>query len=78
MYAEDANNTYELYLKSKNVLAEGGFNLRKFITNSADLQKRIDQNELKPMVCVINGECKIEEEDNKSYTKSLENKTMQR
>ena len=40
--AEDDNSTYELYLKSKNVLAEGGFNLRKFITNSADLHKRID------------------------------------
>ena len=68
--AEDDNSTYELYLKSKNVLAEGGFNLRKFITNSADLQKRIDQNESKPMARVNNGECKIEDED-KTYTKNL-------
>ena len=68
--AEDDNSTYELYWKSKNVLAEGGFNLRKFITNSADLQKRIDQNESKPMARVNNGECKIEDED-KTYTKSL-------
>ena len=68
--AEDDSSTYELYQKSKNVLAEGGFNLRKFITNSVDLQKTIDQNESKPMARVNNGECKIEDED-KTYTKSL-------
>ena len=39
--AADNNPTYELYLK----LAEGGFNLRKFMSNSSQLTERIQQNE---------------------------------
>ena len=39
---EDDYSAYKLYLKSKHVLAEGSFNLRKFITNSVELQQRID------------------------------------
>ncbi len=45
--ADDENGAFELYERSKGVLAEGGFNLRKFITNSKGLQKRIEQSELK-------------------------------
>ena len=37
--------TYELYIKSKVRLAEGGFNLRKFVTNSPELRKQIQDNE---------------------------------
>ena len=37
--------TYELYIKSKVRLAEGGFNLRKFVTNSPELRKQIEDNE---------------------------------
>ena len=33
---------YELYIKSKVRLAEGGFNLRKFVTNSPELRKQIE------------------------------------
>ena len=36
---------YELYLKSKTRLAEAGFNLRKFVSNSDHLRERIHQNE---------------------------------
>ena len=36
---------YRLYIKSKLRLAEGGFNLRKFVTNSVDLRNRIEENE---------------------------------
>ena len=42
--AEDDDSAYELYLKSKCVLAEGGFNHRKFITNSVEPQQRIDES----------------------------------
>lgn len=42
---ETVEQTYELYLKSKVRLAEGGFNLRKFATNSAELRQRIEENE---------------------------------
>ena len=44
---EDDDSAYELYLKSKRVLAKGGFNLRKFVTNSVELQQRIDDSESK-------------------------------
>ena len=36
---------YQLYIKSKVRLAEGGFNLRKFVTNSPELRKQIEDNE---------------------------------
>ncbi|XP_022792234.1 uncharacterized protein LOC111331393 [Stylophora pistillata] len=41
----DNNAAYELYLKCKLRLAEGGFNLRKFMSNSSQLTERIQQNE---------------------------------
>ena len=34
-------STYDLYLKSKTRLAEAGFRLKKFVTNSSDLHHRI-------------------------------------
>ena len=43
--ATDSDAAYELYLKSKLRLAEGGFNLRKFVSNSSELTKRIQHNE---------------------------------
>ena len=42
---DDVDSTFELYLKSKLRLAEAGFKLRKFITNSAELQHQIAANE---------------------------------
>ena len=45
--AEDDDAAFDLYLKSKTILAEGGLNLRKFITNSASLNQRIQLSELK-------------------------------
>ena len=43
--APESDAGYELYLKSKVRLAEGGFNLRKFVSNSAELRERIQCNE---------------------------------
>ncbi len=43
--ASDVASTYELYLKSKVRLAEAGFKLRKFVTNSEELRDRIAANE---------------------------------
>ena len=68
---EDDDSAYELYLKSKHVLAEGGFSLRKSITNSVELQQRIDESESKlASKCSTDSIHKFEEED-KTYTKSL-------
>ena len=41
----DNNAAHELYLKCKLRLAKGGFNLRKFMSNSSQLTERIQQNE---------------------------------
>ena len=43
--SRDDDSTFELYEKSKRILAKGGFNLRKFITNSKSLCKRIQDKE---------------------------------
>ena len=42
---DDDDNAYELYMKSKHILREGGFNLRKFVTSSTTLQQRTDETE---------------------------------
>jgi hypothetical protein len=44
--ADDENEAYSLFLESKNILKQGGFNLRKFRSNSAMLQMMIDQPEM--------------------------------
>lgn len=44
--AEDDDAGFDLYLKSKTILAEGGLNLRKFVTNSASLNQRIQLSKL--------------------------------
>ena len=43
--SNDVESTYELYLKSKSRLAEAGFKLRKFVTNSEELRSQVDTNE---------------------------------
>ena len=57
--SDDEDGAYELYERSKGILSEGGFNLRKFVTNSKGLQRRIEQdklmvvsdNDIKPKCC---------------------------
>ena len=46
----DVDSTFEFYMKSKLRLKDAGFNLRmrKFVTNSLELQKRIENNERLP------------------------------
>ena len=43
--ADDPDLAYELYKKSKQTLAEGGYNLGKVVMNSALLSQSIQQNE---------------------------------
>ena len=43
--ASEIDAAYELYLKSKLRLAEGGCNLKKFVSNSPELTNRIQRNE---------------------------------
>ena len=41
----DNETAYELYIRTKSRLSEGGFNARQFKSNSDGLTERIDQNE---------------------------------
>ena len=43
--AKNEQQAFRLYLDSKEAFRRGGFNLRKFITNSGPLQERIDHEE---------------------------------
>ena len=42
---EDVDKAFELYLKSRKRMAQGGFNLRKWLTNSRPLMKKIKEME---------------------------------
>ncbi len=42
---ENEEQAYQLYLESKSLFKSGGFNLRKFVTNSTSLQTKINQQE---------------------------------
>ena len=42
---ETEEEALELYVQSKRIFREGGFNLRKFLTNSKHLQEQIDHKE---------------------------------
>ena len=44
--SSDVNKTYDLYCWSKKKLAEGGFHLRKFVTNSTVLRSLINEQEM--------------------------------
>ena len=42
---ESEEQAYELYVKSRELLKQAGFNLRKFASNSRSLQSRVDSEE---------------------------------
>ena len=63
------DKAYELYSKSKHRLAEAGFNLRKFSSNSTDLLERIKQKEHHQVEALPKSEgCTLQEED-QSYAR---------
>ena len=65
--ADDIDKAFEVYRLSRSLLAEGGFNLRKFVTNSPLLRERIDKD-MKKSTCP-NQSPTIMEEDC-TYTKA--------
>ena len=57
LYVEDFNGgkdsvseAFQLYLKAKSLLQVGGFNLRKWLSNSMELNQKIDQEERVPIM----------------------------
>ncbi|XP_065902306.1 uncharacterized protein [Dysidea avara] len=69
--ASDEEAAFELYGKSKKVLAEGGFNLRKFVSNSQSLQSRIESSEGHDLVEVNSSNSSSVVEEDKTYTKDV-------
>ena len=63
------DNAYQLYIISKHLLKEGGFNLRKFVTNSDLLQKMIEEKECSSLMTPVQ-HCHILTGEDESYTKS--------
>jgi hypothetical protein len=43
--ADDEEEAYQFYRGSKEMLLDGSFNLRKFVTNSISLQAKINRRE---------------------------------
>lgn len=72
---EDEDETYRLYMKLKLRLAKGGFNARKFVSNSKELQERIERNEkLSKAQTLVEGDAKKDnsyKKDNESFAKSV-------
>ena len=73
----DDIGSYKLYIKAKSRLAEGGFNARKFLSNSKKLMSQIKENERllenscnggQSIASKENSEAVMEEDE--SYTKS--------
>lgn len=63
--AEDSTEAFSLYLDCKHIFREGGFNLRKFITNDIQLQTRINSSEelVNPSISSVI--------DNETYAKAM-------
>ena len=72
--ANSEDEAYQIYDISTKLFAEGGFNLRKFITNSASLQQRISTNNQNPS-CPEPASSSVVEE-NTTYTSTLFNNEM--
>jgi len=66
--ADQDDDVYKLYTMSKKVFADGGFNLRKFVTNSATLCKRISEEQRLPADDGVNRSILKEDE---TYTSNL-------
>jgi len=67
--ADDDDSAFQFYTRSKDILAKGGFNLRKFVSNSMSLSHRVELME-QENEGVMHGESNVVEED-KSYTKDV-------
>lgn len=65
--ADSEDQAYQLYHESKSLLMSGGFNLRKFVTNSTPLQRKINQQEAQLHATSQPSDM---DQDQESYTKS--------
>ena len=69
--AADDDGAFDLYAKAKKILLDGGFNLRKFVSNSEGLQQRIESIEGGLTARECKGECESVVYEDKTYTKEV-------
>ena len=69
--ADTVKAGYELYLKSKRYLREGGFNLRKFTSNDPVLQQGIDEQEHDNTSRTTSDNSREVSAENESYSKNV-------
>ena len=69
--ANDDDGAFDLYKRKNKILADGGFNLRKFVSNSQELQQRIKSMEEGMMTNKCQGRIKPVVDEDKTYTKEV-------
>ena len=67
--ADDDDSAFQFFTRSKEILARGGFNLRKFVSNSTSLSRRVEQLEGSNEGLTHDTPNVVEED--KSYTKDV-------
>ena len=65
---ENEDETFQLYKEAKDILQEGGFNLRKFLTSVCGLQRRVDQ---------MRAPCQEEDMRDETYTQLSLGKSLE-
>ena len=68
---EDVDKAFELYLKSRKRMAQGGFNLRKWLTNSRPLMKKIKEMESQREFSIQTERANQLDEDDETYNRIM-------
>ena len=68
---EDVDKAFELYLKSRKRMAQGGFNLRKWLTNSRPLMKKIKEMESQREFSIQTERANQLDEDDEIYNRIM-------
>jgi len=67
---EDVDKAYQLYLKSRGRMAQGGFNLRKWLTNSRPLMEKIKEMKSQRAFSIQTERASQLDEDDETYNRS--------
>ena len=68
---EDVDKAFELYLKSRKRMAQGGFNLRKWLTNSRPLMEKIKEMESQREFSIKTERANQLDEDDETYNRIM-------
>ena len=67
---EDVGKAYQLYLKSRGRMAQGGFHLRKWLTNSRPLMEKIKEKKSQRAFSIQTERANQLDEDDETYNRS--------